>query len=1084
MSTNPVNAMKLLFFAYANKDDDRLEFLLEEYLQVDNILNKRGYVDVHFTMKSYPFATTDYISSFLIQNKENLFLFHFSGHAGLNRLELEDSSAQAEGIAQLLKACPHLKLVVLNGCSTADQVELLLEAGIPVVIATYAPVHDQSAYCFARGFYQALEQGGTIEEAFESGLGTAQLKKGNIKARRGIDLMKKDNGNELWGLFYYEKNAHVLKEKLPEVSQPEAVPAIKIPSAIIQHWCRWSEDKLEQIDAGDLLRNAIVASPLESEWNSFVDAPSWRQDIQEKMSTYSTLVEEEKMPFMPPPPDIEGKSYPQVRENLQEWLQTVETKLEENKIRPEPNEAEWPDNPKKSYKYLKRQLARIEDFLYPEKTILSLAFLVTGAQGSGKTQFFKSRKCDAVNALLLPLDQWLSGKELGQQILDRAREAANGHDWNSPDDLNQFLKAQNLKLIVMIDDIHRVFDEPGGSKKVVDFIAAHSKYDSFKYLFAIQDTYASLLADYQQDWKLFSCFQRHKPDYRTFTENIIQLSGWVDLKSLNDQRHIGHEILEKAGQDRVVQILQMRKVDPSPLEAQLLLEIMRTNKDIEAIASFNFFRFLTEFFDILAKRSNLNEDEGSLKTAVAAVAKAMVLEKSLSPSFTSVKKCLSETGEEAKVLLQILKRSSLVVERKIEKGSSAFFDAPEYYIQINYPFIWKAFLARELWEKFGLTERESEAVEWLGRVGSKEFQEGIWEFLLLLADDAVNERLIDKQRGKELWTLAFSMPPKIPFSAPCFSARWASSFSQKNVAAEVQDYLRKTDKAFDLFALLYFLIESPDLSSNQRFKILRPFYELVGNSGLGFYLEYGAERIFRKIGEITHLENCLSMLSMSHLSGCQERLAELAWDRYIELKKRGQEAPSSILNALMEGYLKYDGPNALEEKENPRYENNRRRRHFRQELLKEMFYWLFYDITSPRKVFEILHSLGWFDPQSRDINRLIAFEMRMESNLAFGRYFRKLLNRNLMDHESWAKDRLEEYKKLVMDLIEGRIQGISKERQQDLGYFMLRHTDFTGGKTAHIHKMLWDAVDMIDQNPYFRQFLGKYPIIKQGLETK
>lgn len=64
---------------------------------------------------------------------------------------------------------------MLNGCSTQGQVADLLIQGIPVVIATSAPVTDQTATRFSINFFQALSStNSAIKEAFELGFGAAQ----------------------------------------------------------------------------------------------------------------------------------------------------------------------------------------------------------------------------------------------------------------------------------------------------------------------------------------------------------------------------------------------------------------------------------------------------------------------------------------------------------------------------------------------------------------------------------------------------------------------------------------------------------------------------------------------------------------------------------------------------------------------------------------------------------------------------------------------------------------------------------------------------------------------------------------------
>ncbi len=154
--------------------------------------------------------------------RSHITIFHYSGHAGRDRLLLEEEeTAHSEGIAHLLGQCPRLKLAVLNGCSTRGQVQRLLEAGVPVVIATSAPVEDAKACRFGLRFYQGLENQLSIGEAFEMAAGEALAADAGISIRRQLAFREAQEG-PLWGIFYEERQAGRLEEKLPAQAAPVA----------------------------------------------------------------------------------------------------------------------------------------------------------------------------------------------------------------------------------------------------------------------------------------------------------------------------------------------------------------------------------------------------------------------------------------------------------------------------------------------------------------------------------------------------------------------------------------------------------------------------------------------------------------------------------------------------------------------------------------------------------------------------------------------------------------------------------------------------------------------------------------------
>ncbi|MFZ2900246.1 MAG: CHAT domain-containing protein [Saprospiraceae bacterium] len=191
--------MDTLLLAFSNHRTQPLQTLVDEYISIDRTLAPR-LLKQHFLAKSLSHATLDDIAYYLTLFRDSLSLFLYSGHAGRDRLLTEDGDSRAAGIAHLLGQCPHLKVVILNGCSTAGQVVDLHKVGVPVVIATSAPVNDEAATRFSSRLFQALETGLTIGESFEQGIGET-LARQEIRVHRGFDLSGYDPDESLWGIF-------------------------------------------------------------------------------------------------------------------------------------------------------------------------------------------------------------------------------------------------------------------------------------------------------------------------------------------------------------------------------------------------------------------------------------------------------------------------------------------------------------------------------------------------------------------------------------------------------------------------------------------------------------------------------------------------------------------------------------------------------------------------------------------------------------------------------------------------------------------------------------------------------------------
>ncbi len=230
--------MRIVYLTFSNSQQAPLPTLQEEDDKVHKTLAQRD-VAHHFRLHRDSFSTIPKIAEYLLLYQEQIALFHFSGHAGRDQLLLDDNAANAVGITQLLSRCSNLQLVVLNGCSTKGQVSALLEAGVPVIIATSAPVNDRTATQFAISFYQSLADGfKSIGEAFEDGIAAAQTQSKTtlkVERTRGIVLSDAQKDEPLWGLHCREESD--LDWKLPLGSHavpPDYMPNEKLIEKLIE----------------------------------------------------------------------------------------------------------------------------------------------------------------------------------------------------------------------------------------------------------------------------------------------------------------------------------------------------------------------------------------------------------------------------------------------------------------------------------------------------------------------------------------------------------------------------------------------------------------------------------------------------------------------------------------------------------------------------------------------------------------------------------------------------------------------------------------------------------------------------------
>lgn len=117
-------------------------------------------------------------------------VFHYAGHASSSALAMDGAAgkgaAYAAGIAALLGQLPRLELVFLNGCSTQDQVDALLAAGVPAVIATAVDIIDAVATDFATHFYCQLGRGAPVQAAFAAAEAAVRTTHADPTARRNL----------------------------------------------------------------------------------------------------------------------------------------------------------------------------------------------------------------------------------------------------------------------------------------------------------------------------------------------------------------------------------------------------------------------------------------------------------------------------------------------------------------------------------------------------------------------------------------------------------------------------------------------------------------------------------------------------------------------------------------------------------------------------------------------------------------------------------------------------------------------------------------------------------------------------------
>lgn len=215
----------VIFLAFANGHDDHLELLemeAREIFQELQDLHDRQCVEVIIDET----ASTQELFRHFSRYGGRMAVFHYGGHADSTKLILRGGGAQSEGLAKLLagRAGKRLRLVVLNGCSTGEQVRAFLDAGAGAVIATSVPVADDMAVRFSIGFYHLLAGGSSIREAYEKAIALLQTQSKQapqvqvLRYRSAGFEEEAPNRPQPWALYVAEGKEGLLGWKLPRHS--------------------------------------------------------------------------------------------------------------------------------------------------------------------------------------------------------------------------------------------------------------------------------------------------------------------------------------------------------------------------------------------------------------------------------------------------------------------------------------------------------------------------------------------------------------------------------------------------------------------------------------------------------------------------------------------------------------------------------------------------------------------------------------------------------------------------------------------------------------------------------------------------
>ncbi len=263
----------VFLFAFANdrRSDGRyLRDLSNERKNILKILEpaRRGST---IEVVDLPNATHDEICDILLDDRHDVCLFHFAGHAGDAELILETDDgapapAAAEGLATLL-GNQSVELVFLNGCATQAHAALLLGAGVGAVVVTSEAIDDQVAARFASRFYQGLAAGRSIQRAFEDAQATEQALCGNIRKSYQRSFVPPKDRELVWPWQLFPGR---VGDRALAVSPGEEATAVSRASASPEA----SRDSDNRDQRGLVIRRLTALQPVRESWWRLGTEPS------------------------------------------------------------------------------------------------------------------------------------------------------------------------------------------------------------------------------------------------------------------------------------------------------------------------------------------------------------------------------------------------------------------------------------------------------------------------------------------------------------------------------------------------------------------------------------------------------------------------------------------------------------------------------------------------------------------------------------------------------------------------------------------------------------------------------------------
>ena len=166
-------------------------------------------------------ATIGTLAEAIMDAGQNLFMFHFGGHADQHGIVLDGfRDLDKVRLSRLLLPNDNhnVQLVFLNGCLSYGHVGILTAKGIKAIIATNVSVNDAEAVRIASVFYKLFfEKNYTLKNAFESAEATVSGKNAFVTIVNPGEIDENQAMPSSWTLFVHANHTAVLNWTLADL---------------------------------------------------------------------------------------------------------------------------------------------------------------------------------------------------------------------------------------------------------------------------------------------------------------------------------------------------------------------------------------------------------------------------------------------------------------------------------------------------------------------------------------------------------------------------------------------------------------------------------------------------------------------------------------------------------------------------------------------------------------------------------------------------------------------------------------------------------------------------------------------------